>query len=416
MTTRTRTAGAYSRSWKRTIDKSPAGAIQSDSGVVFSGSQYNADVRTMTDTVVPGFKKLVAKGHIFMNPYSQLKDDRSTTVVNLGFGPHPSWGTREISGSLACEWSIPPSYPAWFDQRVADAKARTLLRAHSKVASEEFLALVTVAEAHKTASMLAKPFSVAQKLLEQMVRRKATLVSKGLTALSAASAAWLEYRFGWRPVIQDIQGIAKAWYDAYDQHETPVRRVARASDKNIVWISHGNVSKMSRPGTTEVTMVADYERAALVSSGVLYQLQDENLGTATARRMGLRLSDVPASAWELVPYSFVVDRFVDVGVWLNAITPKPGVSILGSWTVVRDQKFNFHKLTNVRIDVATAPATSYSHTDGGVFNERIITVQRSANPSLPPLPTVNYRDLNLSQMVDHVALLNGLFKGFKVRS
>lgn len=46
--------------------------------------------------------------------------------------------------------------------------------------------------------------------------------------------------------------------------------------------------------------------------------------------LGLDLSGVLGAAWERIPYSFVLDWFVDMGSWLKAIVPVSGVTTLGN--------------------------------------------------------------------------------------
>lgn len=350
-----------------------------------------------------------------MNPFTVVKTKRSSTSVNFMWGNHPGWGRREMKGTLACYWSVPPVRPTWFNDRISDAQARTIQMALSRVADEDFMSLVTVAEAAKTAKMIARPFGTARDLITRIADRKLRLIQKGLTASAAFSSAWLEYRLGWKPVLYDLQGIKEAYINNLVQHDKPVRIVARAGDRNIVWDSPGNISDTAHPGVTSVKMVANYSHRAKVSSGVLYELRDDSLESATARRMGLRLEDVPASLWELVPYSWVVDRFLDVGIWLKAIVPKPGVSILGSWTTTLDYALNYHQILEAKIVVNTPPATTYVQA-GGDYTEETQNITRVVNPTAPIAPTVNYRDLNLAQQTDHLAVIIARLVGLKTRT
>jgi hypothetical protein len=233
--------------------------------------------------------------------------------------------------------------------------------------------------------------------------------------VAAFASAWNESRFGWKPILYELQGIKEAYINNLVWNEKPLRVVARASDRDIVWDLPNSVDTRAWPGLTSKTMIANYSHRAKVSSGVLYELHDDSLESATARRMGLRLADVPASLWELVPYSFVVDRFLDIGPWLNAIMPKPGVTVLGSWTTTLDYQLNYHQIAEAKIDVATSPATTYRQS-GGDYTEEIQFISRVANPTIPPVPTVNYRDLSLVQQIDHLALITSRLLGLKTRT
>jgi hypothetical protein len=411
---RTRSMGSLEDAYEVIKDYSTTGALQTTSSFS-SSSKANGSYQTTSDVVTERFESRRANGEVFMNPFSISKTRRETSRSFFTFGPHPVWGKRTIEGTVACMWSVPPSRPAWFNTRISDAKQRTLAEALAKVASTEVLSLVSVAEAGKTARQLSKPFNAALTLIDKIATKKMSLVAKGVSATSAATSAWLEYRFGWKPLLYDIQGIHDSWLQNEQFHSKPVRLVARASDSNIIWDSVQNVSSSVPTGTSGAKMVANYSHRAKVSSGVLYELYDESLASATARRMGTRLSDVPSTIWELVPFSFVVDRFLDVGTWLNAIVPKPGVRSLGRWTTTIDYQLNFHRIMDVWVSVANAPATVY-HNSGGTYSEEIQSIDRVVDPIYVPVPTVNYRDLNLSQEIDHIALIYANLKNLAVRS
>jgi len=50
--------------------------------------------------------------------------------------------------------------------------------------------------------------------------------------------------------------------------------------------------------------------------------------------MGFSWESIPITAWELIPFSFVVDWFVNFGDYIQALTPKLGIKGLSSWTTV----------------------------------------------------------------------------------
>jgi len=60
-------------------------------------------------------------------------------------------------------------------------------------------------------------------------------------------------------------------------------------------------------------------------------LADYKVGANT---YGLSLRDIPGSGWELIPFSFVVDFFFNVGNFIEAIVPNGNISALASWIVV----------------------------------------------------------------------------------
>lgn len=407
---RYRTRGGYSQSKYTVSDYNPPcpGTLASQTVNINTGRQASGTFETISDVVTPNFKKLKAQGAVIMNPVTKTTDTRESVESNWSLGCNPQWGKRTFAGTMACEWSDAPTRPSWFDTRINDSKPFTLNRAYSNIAQSDFLALVTVAEAFKTATMIANPFARAEALIKQIVTRRDSLRKKGHTAARALATAWLEYRLGWKPLLYDIEGIWDAWIANTQYYDRPTRLVARS--KNEIVYKDSQVYTPSRmSGLTGCTFRRTMDWKAKVTSGVLYELHEDSLEIATARRMGLRLSDVPASIWELVPFSFVVDRFVDVGNWLNAITPKPGCTVKGNWTTVTKTESNYHEVINAYVQVGS-PLTRYDAT-GGSYKETFVNYTRTVNGVQPFSPPVNPKDLTHQQSLDHAALLVELLSG-----
>lgn len=398
---RTRTTGAISRATYRTRDFYPNGQSVSDTTTVTS-SGANGFVKTVTDVVTPGFSRRRNKGEIIMSPFSMSSDQRESSYNSYDFGVHPIWGRRLLTGELACIWSIAPSAPSWFNSRIVDWQLLTMQRAQARVAESSFASLVTVAEAHKTASMMARPLKESDDLLTKMFTRRAALMKKGLDAVKAGTSAYLEYRFGWKPVLYEMEGICDAYIDRTKNYERPTRLVARAGSGEIEWSLSNEVYTGNIIGALP-TMSRSAEYLAKVSSGILYEIQ-EDLVDASRRRMGLRVSDVPSSVWELVPYSFVVDRFIDLSTWLKAIVPVPNVAFRGAWTTTVIERKHSHSVVKATVTPGNSPITTYTQS-GGSYSEQFKSINRSINPGLPLPPLVNPKVLSLVQTTDHVALV-----------
>jgi len=52
-------------------------------------------------------------------------------------------------------------------------------------------------------------------------------------------------------------------------------------------------------------------------------------------QFGFRWADLPSTAWELIPFSFVADWFLSIGNFIGAISPKSGVRYLNEYESVR---------------------------------------------------------------------------------
>jgi hypothetical protein len=166
--------------------------------------------------------------------------------------------------------------------------------------------LTTLAEGHKTFGMIRKARENAADLITSARRG-------GFRTPKAAAEAWLEWQFGWKQLHRDVVAI-----DEFLRN--PVRgllltassgqSVSLSSSVETAAIGYGNITCMAYTDLTESTSI----RARVV-------------GTFQARTLNALMS-VPVTAWELIPYSWVVDYFVNVGECIGAWRVKQSASSL----------------------------------------------------------------------------------------
>lgn len=146
-------------------------------------------------------------------------------------------------------------------------------------------------------------------------------------AAKLASQYWLELQYGWKPLLSDIYGLA----------ETAGQRKAgdlRADAKSAVskTVEYSNVV----PGIQDTF----YETVRGIYT-VKYKLfyGTPNINTHLAAQLGL--TNPALLAWELLPYSFVVDWFLPIGGWINTLDATTGLDFIkGSKTVVYNASLN----------------------------------------------------------------------------
>lgn len=161
----------------------------------------------------------------------------------------------------------------------------------------------TLAEAAKQLKR-GNPFAFAKTLnLSSMSRRSAAAIKNSPNALANH---WLEYTYGWKPLVQDV-------YDGLQMYRDGI-----AKEGHIVRGSKGHGRVRPSPGLTGGKISergAGYRGSYLATVG--------NPTAFTLNQLGLLN---PASlAWNLLPYSFVVDWFLPVGDVFTALTSGIGV-------------------------------------------------------------------------------------------
>lgn len=151
--------------------------------------------------------------------------------------------------------------------------------------------------------------------------RKANNAKRGRTPFrDYVSSTWLEVMYGWRPVLYEVKGALDAMDASYDLTPYDIRIQGKSSRKLDMAGWHDWWPFAEGGGTNEV----------MVKYVCYYNVRDPL--HQKANDFGLfNLSEV---AWELTPYSFVIDQFVPVGDFLRGLTATSGMSFLkGSKTI-----------------------------------------------------------------------------------
>lgn len=359
--------------------------------------------RDITDNPVPGYFRRKKAGEVELHAVTLSRDEIRCEPVAWVFGPNPTWGRREYRGDVAADAHVPLNVPLWVLGDVSRAQSQVIIDAYARMNSPDALALVTAAEAEKTANMMRAPLNGARTLAGKILTRKLSLIQRGLTASAAAAQAWLEYRFGWKPLLYDIEGIIEA---ASKQRPSPDDLLVSRAAIPVRWKSGRLSTTTVIPGLSQCDV--DYEQSfeAVVSGGVIYQVVDGSYAEFRSRSLGLSLRDVPSSLWELVPYSFVVDRFAAVGPWLQATIPNTSVRVRGSW--VTTKKTTWERTDNIRARILLAsnlPAPRDLQNSGGSYSRLTVSTQRGVNPDISSVPVLNPRGLSAFQNIDHCALI-----------
>lgn len=196
--------------------------------------------------------------------------------------------------------------------------------------------------------------------------------TKGVRILphEEVSAKWLELQYGWLPLLSDVYEGCKA----YDALTSPLRTYFYkvSTRRNVVHDSTTAVGNFSCPTTTRL------------EQRLIYEMLEQNVGKARS----LGLEDPLTVAWELVPYSFVVDWFIPIGPWLSAAHAAP--KLTGRWC----------KTTCKHSVCARGIPQNLTYYKGGTYWHDIIRVDRTFGTGgffVPP-PTFKPLDKALSPL------------------
>lgn len=190
--------------------------------------------------------------------------------------------------------------------------------------------LVNLAEREKSLLMIsrrAKQLLTAAKYLRSgnflgflrtlKISKKSVKPRRGLAKSFADT--WLEFHFGWVPLIHDIYS-AVAVLDS-----NPKTRSSETSR-----LTGSDVFQPLFPSALDVLNTDSCSYSLVAKMGCSCRISD--IAAFKANELGLIN---PASVvWELIPFSFVVDWFIPVGAWLSSFTDLQGLEVTRAYTTV----------------------------------------------------------------------------------
>lgn len=249
-----------------------------------------------------------------------------------------------------------------------------------KVLDQDFNAPVFLAEASKTVDMV---FGKAQQLHRayRAFRRGHFDTARralGINTSKGLANNWLEYKYGWMPVLQDIHGAAKTLADTLYKPR-----------QNYFSASASRVENWG--GKDGMNGVIRYK--AKVWCRVSVNTPSLSLGN----KIGL-LNPLTV-AWELIPFSFVADWFVNVGDCIAEATAFTGLTILDGGALRTSDT------VGVCIEGNPSPFTSPCRT---TFKQR----RAVREPGVQTMPRLQIKSspLNLQKIVTGTALLRQFAK------
>lgn len=361
---------------------------------------YTGKKVTIQDNNNKGFRKIQRAGGVVLSDCVITRWERTMTPTLITAATPPDgsvWRGTDYGdhmSRLRGDPALPPLTVTVANSNVLLMKAYANMNA-SGVMSGESLATLG-----QTISMLRHPLKGASDLLVRMHKsRKLRLGKTTASAARATADTWLEYRYGWTPLILDTKEIIKKSHKLREKCE--VRRlVARAGDSAS--ISDSKSWSCVVVGSDSFSGSRTFTKTVRCGVGVLYEVRNRTTSDELAALFGTRLRDIPATIWELVPYSFVIDWFTNVGDWLQAITPDPGVVPLGHWissvdtsTLKRSGRYEWSN-----------PSEHLTEWAGDLGSEEItnFTFSRSCNTPITFTPGLTGVSLSILHQADAAAL------------
>lgn len=151
-------------------------------------------------------------------------------------------------------------------------------------------------------------------------RRKIAGIPKGIAGL------WLEYSWGWGPAYEDICKALEVLTDpVMDKYvRSTHEQTFSLLERDLKWSETYTLGSGYRSGTERRT----YDFTYRCASGCAFAVTNRNV--LLANRLGVL--NLPKLVYSVTAFSFLVDKYVNLGQMIGSLTDLYGLSISRSWT------------------------------------------------------------------------------------
>jgi len=415
---RTRTVGGLTpvNALRYDIDQTcSSGTVLS---VNFVGA-YEGIFTSMTDILTPNYKRRSARGEVIISPMTKATEEHSFTGTHVQYhfksnscsSPVKHFTYNNV-GPHACQYVSGSPKPVPINcidsEDIIRARSLAATSAWSSANAHDGGVLEDIAEIRQTLNLLRDPLQSGNAFLRRLKSRSwrnVGLRAGSKEAYDYAASMWLQYRYGIRPLVHTIDAVLRQ----LQIDERPRRFTARGESSLF------GSSQVSGTWNAHTSYAFDYNLTYGDSYDVRTGMVIEEV-VSLQRALGVDASGMLALPWELVPYSFVADWFVNVGDFIYALLPYLTKRPLGSWTTTTRRRTVTLQVTN---SWCKLPGTyQWDRGSNNLFASTYTDVVRApglAGPSLTWRPQSIQGVTEDLRLIDALTLftsqMNRLFKG-----
>lgn len=309
---------------------------------------------TCSDVVTPNFRQRVKSGAVINNPCSIVVDHQqvngsgyasSLRLSNnwlyevYGDGSVTQWYLQVCAGNL----DYGDTSPDGVSELISQLKHSAL----DRVDKTPYSFAEDIGELRETINFLRNSLGSLAKLssrYKRAVKHARLLNGRVIRSLAEASAnVWLEYRFAAMPLLRTTLNL----YEALPEEvHRPRRQTARAFGKidTSMSLQPQTIQYYSNNTCTfNVSTIVERE----VRVGCLYEVS--NPLEDIYYKYGIRYKDIPETAWNLLPLSFMVDRVADISGTIRGLTNllDPSIKSLAGFVVTKSNTVKSTALTGI---------------------------------------------------------------------
>jgi hypothetical protein len=246
----------------------------------------------------------------------KLKLGRSTFYTKIRRESDGQVSQRLSVGEFDWEQCVPTTAPADADSirlSVSNEVLSTFLK-RCKGKQRQLMTGVVLGELRQTLHLIRRPLLLYRAGLDRYVHECRALRKNPKRLGRALSNEWLQFQFGVKPLVSDIESAVSSLVRF--QHERVIASVGyqataeRLRDLKLEFVpAYPNNLSVNR----QIRKTWSYSRRII---GAVYV--EPNGPIAVQQSLGLGMRDFVPSIYELIPYSFLVDYFINIGEIIEA--------------------------------------------------------------------------------------------------
>jgi hypothetical protein len=285
----------------------------------FSDSVKYLDGSSRDGASLPGYRSLISRGLDAMTGYAAQRTKLSLGSWSCNLRAHSDGSpvtTRYSGGGTFSPWANAPGLPA--STTVANNQALMNFVSKARSTQTKFQGGIFLGELSKTLHQIRHPAQALRagvgEYLGFLKKRRHNI--KPTQKRKFLSETWLEYSYGWKPLIHDIQDACKAALHERSLRNTiPISGSGSSDEHSELGTGFVGPSSCVAYRLQQLSKVkVKYYGAVFCSAESAASFQQKNFG------LDLSFSNFVPTLWELIPYSFLVDYFVNIGDLLSALS------------------------------------------------------------------------------------------------
>lgn len=355
-------------------------------------TEYLTVSRSRSGSSLPNYKALIKSGN---NATTNFVASEQTYKSS----PMIAWSEYRTLKNGGCEyhrkrkawWSGPlgasTAVPSVAMTNVADNRARTAFYKQYENALTSFSGGVALGELKETLHMIRNP----AKALREAVGSYISVLEKGRKGKSQRSKAdylgkaWLEYSFGIMPLINDVDDAMSYFQKRRDQLSVDFIHISGHGEAKEVTCS------VAESPAKASSFYFKYERRDATEISVNYKgaIRSDVTGTSTvcASALGLAPRSFVPTLWEVLPWSFAIDYFTNVG---DVITAYSNGTAKLAWGCKTSRTFAEHKCFAHGMRWSSAEAQVIEHGFVPGFTRSTYKTVNRSKVSYVPLPDLQF--------------------------